>query len=149
MKTGSDAVDVLNEIGLGGLLAEVATDNMKDWIYANWLALERHGNARIALESLLLGYLVGHVSRTYNAFCEGKAGSTPERLRDVRGGQAPRSYPFVAVGFLKPMHANKWPGQRLVLCHYLGMRYCTGGGCLSYPFTVDNEGYRQGSLFSD
>ena len=98
---------------------------MKEGIYANWLALERHCNARIALESPLLGYLVGHVYRTYNAFCEGKAGSTPlERLRDVRGGQAPRSYPFGAVGFVKPVHANKWPGQRLVLCHYLGMRYC-------------------------
>ena len=176
---------VLNEIGVGGLSVEVATDNeaalkylverglaavqleaitgenisearpqakgieravciMKEGIYANWLALERHCNARIALESPLLGYLVGHVHRTYNAFCEGKAGSTPlERLRDVRGGQAPRSYPFGAVGFVKPVHANKWPGQRLVLCHYLGMRYCTGGGCLGYPFTVDNEGYRE------
>ena len=74
--------------------------------------------------SPLLGYLVGHVYRTYNAFCEGKAGSTPlERLRETRGGQAPRSYPFGAVGCVKRVHANKWPGQRLVLCHYLGMRY--------------------------
>ena len=81
---------------------------MKEGIYANWLALERHCNARIALESPLLGYLVGHVYRTYNAFCEGKAGSTPlERLRDVRGGQAPRSYPFGAVGFVKPVHAQQ------------------------------------------
>ena len=62
--------------------------------------------------------------RTYNAYCEGKAGSTPlERLREKRGGQAPRSYPFGAVGFLKPIHPAKWPGQRLVLCHFLGMRY--------------------------
>ena len=37
---------------------------------------------------------------------------------------------------------NGLHGQRLVLCHYLGMRYCTGGGCLGCPFTVDNEGYR-------
>ena len=36
---------------------------MKEGIYANWLALERHCNARIALESPLLGYLVG---RTQN-----------------------------------------------------------------------------------
>ena len=83
---------VLNEIGVGGLSVEVATDNeaalkylverglaasaargyhwrnisearpqakgieravciMKEGIYANWLALERHCNARIALES--------------------------------------------------------------------------------------------------
>ena len=158
---------VLNEIGVGGLSVEVATDNeaalkslverglaassargyhwrnisearpqakgieravciMKEGIYANWLALERHCNARIALESPLLGYLVGHVYRTYNAYCEGKAGSTPlERLREKRGGQAPRSYPFGAVGFLKPIHPAKWPGQRLVLCHFLGMRYVT------------------------
>ena len=176
---------VLNEIGVGGLSVEVATDNeaalkslverglaassargyhwrnisearpqakgieravciMKEGIYANWLALERHCNARIALESPLLGYLVGHVYRTYNAYCEGKAGSTPlERLREKRGGQAPRSYPFGAVGFLKPIHPSKWPGQRLVLCHFLGMRYVTGGGCLGYPFSVDAEGYRE------
>ena len=176
---------VLNEIGVGGLSVEVATDNeaalkslverglaassargyhwrnisearpqakgieravciMKEGIYANWLALERHCNARIALESPLLGYLVGHVYRTYNAYCEGKAGSTPlERLREKRGGQAPRSYPFGSVGFLKPIHPSKWPGQRLVLCHFLGMRYVTGGGCLGYPFSVDAEGYRE------
>ena len=176
---------VLNEIGVGGLSVEVATDNeaalkslverglaassargyhwrnisearpqakgieravciMKEGIYANWLALERHCNARIALESPLLGYLVGHVKRTYNAYCEGKAGSTPlERLREKRGGQAPRSYPFGSVGFLKPIHPSKWPGQRLVLCHFLGMRYVTGGGCLGYPFSVDAEGYRE------
>ena len=176
---------VLNEIGVGGLSVEVATDNeaalkslverglaassargyhwrnisearpqakgieravciMKEGIYANWLALERHCNARIALESPLLGYLVGHVYRTYNAYCEGKAGRTPlERLREKRGGQAPRSYPFGAVGFLKPIHPSKWPGQRLVLCHFLGMRYVTGGGCLGYPFSVDAEGYRE------
>ena len=83
---------VLNEIGVGGLSVEVATDNeaalkslverglaassargyhwrnisearpqakgieravciMKERIYANWLALERHCNARIALQS--------------------------------------------------------------------------------------------------
>ena len=176
---------VLNEIGVGGLSVEVATDNeaalkslverglaassargyhwrnisearpqakgieravciMKEGIYANWLALERHCNARIALESPLLGYLVGHVYRTYNAYCEGKSGSTPlERLREKRGGQAPRSYPFGSVGFLKPIHPSKWPGQRLVLCHFLGMRYVTGGGCLGYPFSVDAEGYRE------
>ena len=126
---------VLNEIGVGGLSVEVATDNeaalkslverglaassargyhwrnisearlqakgieravciMKEGIYANWLALERHCNARIALESPLLGYLVGHVYRTYNAYCEGKAGSTPlERLREKRGGPKKWSSP--------------------------------------------------------
>ena len=151
---------VLNEIGVGGLSVEVATDNeaalkslverglaagsARGYHCANWSALERHCNARIALESPLLGCLVGHVYRTYNAYCEGKAGSTLlERLREKRGGQAPRSYPFGAVGFLKPIHPSKWPGQRLVLCHFPGMRYVTGGGCLGYPFSVDAAGYRE------
>ena len=45
----------------------------------------------------MLQELVVHES---NAYSEGKAGSTPlERLREKRGGQAPRSYPFGAVGF--------------------------------------------------
>ena len=83
------------------------------------------------------GIFGGTCHRTYNAYCEGKAGSTPlERLREKRGGQAPRSYPLGAVGFLKPIHPSNWPGQRLVLCHFLGMRYVTGGGCLGYPFSV-------------
>ena len=92
---------------------------MKEGIYANWLALERHCNARIALESPLLGYLVGHVYRTYNAYCEGKAGSTPlERLREKRGGQAPRSYPFGAVPPAPTGGAtgsNQQPPQPLIL----------------------------------
>ena len=90
---------VLNEIGVGGLSVEVATDNeaalkylverglaasaargyhwrnsearpqakgieravciMKEGIYANWLALERHCNARIALESPPFGIFGG------------------------------------------------------------------------------------------
>jgi len=40
--------------------------HMKEGIYANWLALERHCNARIALEFPLLGHLVGHVERMDN-----------------------------------------------------------------------------------
>ena len=52
----------------------------------------------------MLQELVVHES---NAYSEGKAGSTPlERLREKRGGQAPRSYPFGAVGFLKPIHPS-------------------------------------------
>ena len=89
---------VLNEIGVGGLNIEVATDNerylvrkvcpnhmpdrviggniseyrpqakgvelavciAKEGIYANWLAFE-HCQCRIALESPLLGGLVGYV----------------------------------------------------------------------------------------
>ena len=67
------------------------------------MGLERHCNARIALESPFLGYLVGHVYRMDNADFEGKTGST-----------APRSCPFGALGFLKPIHPSKLPGQRLV-----------------------------------
>ena len=113
---------------------------MKEGIYANWLALERHCNARVALESPLLGYLVGHVYRTYNAYWKGW--KHPLRTFERKmGGQAPRSYPFGAVAFLKLIHPSKWPGQRLVLCHFLGMRYVTGGSCLGYPFSVNAEGY--------
>ena len=113
---------------------------MKEEMYANWLALERHCNARVALESpfwdIWWDMSTGRTTHT------GKAGSTPlERLREKWGGQAPRSYPFGAVAFLKPIHPSKWPGQRLVLCHFLGMRYVTGGSCLGCPFSVDAEGY--------
>ena len=96
---------VLNEIGVGGLNIEVATDNegylkdlmakgltksnmrsfhwrniseyrpqakgieravgiAKEGIYTNWLAFEEHCQCRIALESPLLGYLIGYVYRT-------------------------------------------------------------------------------------
>ena len=64
----------------------------------------------------LLGYLVGYVHKTYNVYCEEGWKYPLERLREKRGGQAPRSYPFGAVRFLKPIHPSKWPGQRLVLC---------------------------------
>ena len=112
---------------------------MKEGIYG--IGWHLNAIAMPGLESPLLGYLVGHVFRTYNAYCEGKAGSTPlERLREKREGQAPRSYPFGAVGFLKPIHPAKWPGQRLVLCHFLGMRYVTGGGCLGHPFLLMLKG---------
>ena len=97
---------VLNEIGVGGLNIEVATDNegylkdlmakgltksnmrsfhwrniseyrpqakgieravgiAKEGIYTNWLAFEEHCQCRIALESPLLGYLIGYVYRTF------------------------------------------------------------------------------------
>ena len=52
---------------------------MKEGIYANWFALERHCNARIALESPLLGFLVGHVYRTY--------GRTTRTVRERLGAQ--------------------------------------------------------------
>ena len=106
-------VSVLNEIGVGGLSLEVATDNepyltnlmhralresicrsfhwrnisenrpqakgieravciMKEGMFSTWLASESHCGVRLALESPLLGYLVGYTYRTYNVFCERK-----------------------------------------------------------------------------
>ena len=176
---------VLNEIGVGGLSVEVATDNeaalkslverglaassargyhwrnisearpqakgieravciMKEGIYANWLALERHCNARIALESPLLGYLVGHVYRTYNAYCEGKAGSTPlERLREKRGGQAPRSYPFGAVGFFETNSPCKMAWSAFGVVPFSRHEVCDWWRLFGVPIFCDAEGYRE------
>ena len=176
---------VLNEIGVGGLNIEIATDNepylidlvekglrksnarayhwrniseyrpqakgveravgiAKEGIYTNWLAFEQHCQCRIALESPLLGYLVGYVYRTFDVFCDQKRSGTPlERLRDSRGGQKPSSFPFGMIGFSKPVSSAPWKGQRLVLCVYLGMRYATGGGVLVFPVNPDSLGHRE------
>ena len=176
---------VLNEIGVGGLNIEIATDNepylidlvekglrksnarvyhwrniseyrpqtkgveravgiAKEGIYTNWLAFEQHCQCRIALESPLLGYLVGYVYRTFDVFCDQKRSGTPlERLRDSRGGQKPSSFPFGMIGFSKPVLLASWKGQRLVLCVYLGMRYVTGGGVLVFPVNPDSSGNRE------
>ena len=176
---------VLNEIGVGGLNIEIATDNepylidlvekglresnarayhwrniseyrpqakgveravgiAKEGIYTNWLAFEQHCQCRIALESPLLGYLVGYVYRTFDVFCDQKRSGTPlERLRDSRGGQKPSSFPFGMIGFSKPVLLAPWKGQRLVLCVYLGMRYVTGGGVLVFPVNPDSFGNRE------
>ena len=176
---------VLNEIGVGGLNIEIATDNepylidlvekglrksnarayhwrniseyrpqakgveravgiAKEGIYTNWLAFEQHCQCRIALESPLLGYLVGYVYRTFDVFCDQKRSGTPlERLRDSRGGQKPSSFPFGMIGFSKPVLLASWKGQRLVLCVYLGMRYVTGGGVLVFPVNPDSLGNRE------
>ena len=37
----------------------------KEGIYTNWLAFEQNCQCRIALESPLLGYLIGYVYRTF------------------------------------------------------------------------------------
>ena len=176
---------VLNEVGVGGLNIEIATDNepylidlvekglrksnarayhwrniseyrpqakgveravgiAKEGIYTNWLAFEQHCQCRIALESPLLGYLVGYVYRTFDVFCDQKRSGTPlERLRDSRGGQKPSSFPFGMIGFSKPVLLAPWKGQRLVLCVYLGMRYVTGGGVLVFPVNPDSLGNRE------
>ena len=125
-KDVKSTVSVLNEIGVGGLSLEVATDNeayllnlmqrslresncrgfhwrnisenrpqakgveravgiMKEGLFTNWLALEAHLGMRLALESPLMGYLVGYTYRTFNGFCERKWGGTPlESLREER-----------------------------------------------------------------
>ena len=61
-----------------------------------------------------------------------------ESLREKREGQTPRTFPFRIMGFVKPVHAQKWQGQRMVLGAYLGARYNTGGGCLVYPVSFDS-----------
>ena len=184
-KDVKSTVSVLNEIGVGGLSLEVATDNeayllnlmqrslresncrgfhwrnisenrpqakgveravgiMKEGLFTNWLALEAHLGMRLALESPLMGYLVGYTYRTFNGFCERKRGGTPlESLREKRGGQIPRTFPCGIMGFVKPVHAQKWQGQRMVLGAYLGARCSTGGGCLVYPISVDSTGVRE------
>ena len=184
-KDVKSTVSVLNEIGVGGLSLEVATDNeayllnlmqrslresncrgfhwrdisenrpqgkgveravgiTKEGLFTNWLALEAHLGMRLALESPLMGYLVGYIYRTFNGFCERKWGGTAlESVREKRGGQIPRTFPFGIMGFVKPVHAQKWQGQRMVLGAYLGARYSTGGGCLVYPVSVDSTGVRE------
>ncbi len=173
---------VLNEIGVGGLNIEVATDNeryrvgmipkglsksnarayhwgdiseyrpqakiveravcvAKEGIYTNWLAFEAKCLCRIALESPLVGYLVGYVYRTFNIFCDRYRSGTPlERVRAARGGQKPASFAFGMLGFAKPVLLEPWKGQRMVLRCYLGMRYVTGGGVLVVPVNPDSNG---------
>ena len=117
---------------------------LKEGLFTVWLALERHVRCRLALESPLFGHLVGYTFRTFNVFCQRPKGCTPlEGLRGKRGGQKPASYPFGILGYAKPVEPSRWPGQRLVLCVYLGMRFSTGGGCLVYPSTEDRLGVRE------
>ena len=176
---------VLNEIGVGGLNIEVATDNegylkdlmakgltksnmrsfhwrniseyrpqakgieravgiAKEGIYTNWLAFEEHCQCRIALESPLLGYLIGYVYRTFDIFCEQRQSGTPlEKMRGARGGQKPSSHPFGMIGFVKPVLLDPWKGHRMVLSVYLGMKYVTGGGVLAFPLNQDANGHRE------
>ena len=176
---------VLNEIGVGGLNIEVATDNegylkdlmakgltksnmrsfhwrniseyrpqakgieravgiAKEGIYTNWLAFEEHCQCRIALESPLLGYLIGYVYRTFDIFCEQRQSGTPlEKMRGARGGQKPSSHPFGMIGFVKPVLLDPWKGHRMVSSVYLGMRYVTGGGVLAFPLNQDANGNRE------
>ena len=116
----------------------------KEGLYTNWLAFESKCQCRIALESPLVGYLVGYVYRTFNIFCDRYRSGTPlERMREARGGQKPASFPFGMLGFAKPVLLEPWKGQRMVLCCYLGMRYVTGGGVLVFPVNPDSNGNRE------
>ena len=56
---------------------ERAVGIAKEGIYTNWLAFESKCQCRIALESPLLGYLVGYVYRTFNIFCDRYRSGTP------------------------------------------------------------------------
>ena len=152
----------LNEIEVGGLNIEIATDNepylidlvekglrkstvrvyhwrniseyrpqvkgvkravgiAKEGIYTNWLAFKQHCQCRIALESPLLGYLVGYVYRTFDVFCDQKRSGTPlERLRDSRRGQKLSSFPFGMIGFVSTMEGSKIGVVRVLgdeICH--------------------------------
>ena len=115
----------------------------REGVFANWLALQEHLKVRLALEAPVLGYLIGHVYRTYNAFQSREGGTPLERLRGVRGSQTPRTFPFGAIGFAKPVHPSNWPGQRLIAGVYLGPRYSSGGGCLVFPLGTDAHGRRE------
>ena len=64
----------------------------REGVFANWLALQEHLKVRLALEAPVLGYLIGHVYRTYNAFQSREGGTPLERLRGVRRSQTPRTY---------------------------------------------------------
>ena len=122
---------------------ERACGILKEGIFSNWLGLERHLHARVALESPLMGFLVGHAYRTYNCF-NNRSGSSPlERMGESRGGQCPRSFCFGVLGYGKPVNPNVWPGRRLVSGCYLGMRFITGGGCLLFPADADANGVRE------
>ena len=84
MNTGPMAKGIERAVGIA-----------KEGIYTNWLAFEEHCQCRIALESPLLGYLIGYVYRTFDIFCEQRQSGTPlEKMRGARGGQKPSSHPF-------------------------------------------------------
>ena len=88
----------------------------KEGIYTNWVAFEEHCQCRIALESPLLGYLIGYVYRTFDIFCEQRQSGTPlEKMRGARGGQKPSSHPFGMIGFVKPVLLDPWKGHGMVL----------------------------------
>ena len=104
---------------------ERAVGIAKEGIYTNWLAFEQHCQCRIALESPLLGYLVGYVYRTFDVFCDQKRSGTPlERLRDSRGGQKPSSFPFGIIGFSKPGCFSTMEGSEIGVVRLLRDEIC-------------------------
>ena len=55
-----------------------------------------------------MGYLVGYTYRTFNGFCERKWGGTPlESLREKRGGQIPRTFPFGIMGSCEARYMHR------------------------------------------
>ena len=152
-KDVKSTVSVLNEIGVGGLSLEVATDNEAYLLNLMQRSL-RESNCR--------GFHWRNISenRPQAKGVERAVGIMKEglftnwlaleahlgmrlALESPLMGQIPRTFPFGIMGFVKPVHAQKWQGQRMVLGAYLGARYSTGGGCLVYPVSVDSTGVRE------
>ena len=100
----------------------------KESIYTNWLAFESKCQCRIALESPLVGYLVGYVYRTFNIFCDRYRSGTPlDRMREARGGQKPASFLFGMLGFAKPVLLEPWEGSKNGFVLLFGDEICHWG----------------------
>ena len=97
---------------------ERAVGIMKEGLFTNWLALEAHLGMRLALESPLMGYLVGYTYRTFNGFCERKWGGTPLEstgAREVIKGHNFRvrdQSPWYDVSVLFPLLAGAYVDPR-------------------------------------
>ena len=74
-------------------------------IYTNWLAFEEHCQCRIALESPLLGYLIGYVYRTFDIFCEQRqsGNSFGEDAWSHVEARSRLHILFGMIGFVKPV----------------------------------------------
>ena len=66
----------ISEYRLQAKGVERAVGIAKEGIYTDWLAFEQYCQCRIALESPLLGYLVGYVYRTFDVFLRSEESGT-------------------------------------------------------------------------
>ena len=101
---------------------ERAVGIAKEGIYTNWLAFEEHCQCRIALESPLLGYLIGYVYRTFDIFCEQRQSGTPlEKMPGARRGQKPSSGDVIMKEeMIKVLHLPQWQQTLLLLRESIG-----------------------------